>query len=78
MASSETEATSGMVRMPTPMPAASIEPPRPFSSPKNVPTTLGAIQVRAKNPRTTDGTPASTSRMGLRAARMRGRANSDR
>ena len=78
MASSDTEATSGMVRMPTPMPAASMLPPRPFSSPNRLPTMFGAIHARAKKPRTTDGTPASTSRMGLRKERTRGRANSDR
>ena len=77
MASSDTEATSGMVRMPTPMPAASMLPPRPFSSPNRLPTMFGAIHARAKKPRTTDGTPASTSRMGLRKERTRGRANSD-
>src|SRR5918997_1033619 len=78
MASSDTDAMSGMVRMPTPMPAASIEPVRPSRSPKKKPTTSGAIQLRANTPSTTDGMPASTSSTGLSTARTRGRAYSDR
>ena len=77
MASSETEATSGMVRMPTAMPAA-IMLPLLFSSPKKRPTTSGAIQLRANTPSTTDGMPASTSRIGLSTVRTRGRAYSER
>jgi hypothetical protein len=77
MASSETEATSGIVRMPTPMPAA-IMLPLLCSAPKMRPTTSGAIQLSANTPSTTDGMPASTSRIGLSTVRTRGWAYSDR
>ena len=76
MASSEMDATSGMMRTPTPMPEASSEP---AAGPlKRVLTTLGAIHSRAKKPRTTLGIPARISKMGLSVRRTRGRAYSDR
>ncbi len=76
MASSAMEATSGTVRMPTPMPAAARLNCVAWLTKRW--TSSGEMNVRAKNPRTTLGMPARTSRMGLRMRRTRGRAYSDR
>ena len=76
MASSLTDAISGMVRMPTPMPAAMrlnwLAPEKRFW------TNSGEITLMAKNPRTTLGMPASTSMPGLSTRRTLGGAYSDR
>ena len=70
MASSEIVAMSGMVRMPTPMPAA--RRLKPLAVGKKTWMTLGVITVSAKKPRTTLGMPARISRMGLTMPRVRG------
>ncbi len=75
MASSDTEATSGVVRIPTPIPAAAmLKTPAEL----NRCTICGLIHTRAKNPSTTLGIPARISRADLRSRRSRGLANSDR
>ena len=76
IASSETDATSGMVRMPTPIPAASML--NVFASANSGLIRFGVIRVRAKKPMTTDGMLARSSRTGLIARRAFGVAYSDR
>ena len=76
MASSATEATRGTERIPTPIPAAARL--KVFASPKRGLISDGVITVSAKNPSTTLGMPASTSRMGLTILRTRGEAYSER
>ena len=73
MASSETDATTGMSRTPTAIPAA-----RTLNTPTSMPMSWsrGVKNVRAKKPRTTVGIPASVSSAGLRMLRTRGRAYS--
>ncbi len=66
----------GTVRMPTPMPAASRLNGAALL--KNRTTKSGLITVSAKKPSTTLGMPASTSTIGLRKRRVRGRAYSAR
>ena len=76
IASSATEATSGIVRIPTARPAA-----RKLKVPADVKifrTRSGLITCSAKYPRTTLGMLASVSRIGLRVRRVRGVAYSDR
>ena len=70
------EATRGMVRMPTPMPAASRL--NCGASVQISCTSSGEITVRAKKPRTMLGMPARISRIGLRTRRTRGLAYSER
>ncbi len=74
-ASSDTDATSGMERMPTAIPAV-VRLKSPAS--KKRCTIEGEITEMAKNPRTTLGIPASTSRVGFSTLRTPGRAYSDR
>jgi hypothetical protein len=73
MASSEIDATTGMRRIPIAIPAAST-----LNTPTSRPRSWkwGVRNVRAKNPRTTVGMPASVSRAGLMMFRTRGRAYS--
>src|SRR5450756_34418 len=77
IASSDSEATVGMIMIPSAMPAASTlnvptwMPSRPFS-------TSGAMKVNAKKPYTTDGTPARSSSTGLSTLRTPVGAYSDR
>jgi hypothetical protein len=76
MASSDTDATSGTVRIPTPIPAeARLKVP---ASSVSFCTIVGEMKLTQKNPRTTDGMPASTSRIGFSVRRTRGRAYSER
>ena len=75
-ASSEIEATRGMVRIPTPRPAA-----RRLNcgeSVKTFCTKSGEITVRAKKPSTMLGIPARISRIGFSKRRTRGLAYSER
>jgi hypothetical protein len=70
------DATSGIVRIPTPSAAAMKL--NPWAVGKIVCTTFGLIHVRAKNPSTTLGMPARISRIGLMIRRVRGLAYSER
>ncbi len=75
-ASSESEATIGMMRMPITRPADSaLKMPRPSNSGRS---TFGVTKLMAKKPNTTVGMPARTSSTGLRTLRAWGLAYSDR
>ena len=74
MASSEMEAMMGMVMIATPRPAAIRVCWGVASQIRWM--TSGATTVRAKNPITTLGTPASTSTRGFSTRRTRGEAYS--
>jgi hypothetical protein len=76
MASSETEATRGIVNSPTPTPAAAKDPAE--ASSLSLPIISGAMKNKAKKPNTTLGTPARISKTGLIKARVRLEAYSDR
>ncbi len=67
---------SGVIRMPTAMPAAAML--KTWTPGWMVFTTPGLMTVMAKNPRTTDGMAARTSRIGFRVFRTRSDAYSDR
>jgi len=75
-ASSEIEAMSGMIRMPTPRPAASML--NTVACGQTRWTMLGLMNVRAKKPRTTLGMLARISRIGFTKDRVRGEAYSER
>ena len=77
MASSDTDAMSGTVRMPTPMPAAARLKVCRRSS-ENRCTIVGEMKLTEKKPSTTDGMPARISRIGLSMRRTRGLAYSER
>ncbi len=74
--SSEIVATSGTVRIPTATAAAARL--NPSADGTRVWMKYGLMIVRAKNPRTTLGTPARTSSTGLTVPRTRGLAYSAR
>ena len=76
MASSDTDAMSGMVRIPTPMPAAARLKVPALSL--KLWMRFGEMKLTQKNPRTTEGMPASTSRIGFSVRRTRGLAYSER
>ena len=76
IASSLTDATSGVTRKPTPMPAAARL--NASASAQRFCTMLGPIHAIAKKPSTMLGMPASTSRIGFRIRRTRGFAYSAR
>src|SRR5262245_54947442 len=70
MASSEIEATSGVINTPTAKPADAML--KSGVGPGQIGSiTVGARTVKAKKPRTTLGMAASTSRMGLTMRRVR-------
>ena len=75
-ASSEMDATRGMVRIPTPRPAASRL--NCGESVKTFWTKSGEMMVRAKKPSTMLGMPARISRIGFSSRRTRGLAYSER
>ena len=72
IASSETEAMSGIVRTPTATAAAAKL--KPLAPGTRAWMMVGLMNVRAKKPRTTLGMPARTSRTGLTTHRTRGLA----
>ena len=75
IASSATDATSGVVRIPTPIPAAArLKMPLV----EQLLDQFGLITVRAKNPSTTLGIPASNSTMGFSRRRIGREAYSER
>ena len=76
MASSETDATSGIDRMPTAMLAARMLNPDACGLIRW--TTSGLMTAIAKKPRTMLGMPARISRIGLTKLRVRGEAYSAR
>ena len=76
IASSLTEATRGVTRKPTAMPAAAML--NASASGERACTMFGPTHATAKKPRTMLGIPASTSRIGLSTRRTPGCAYSAR
>jgi hypothetical protein len=77
IASSETDAIRGVIRMPTAIPAAAMVKSGVWPE-QSGSTIVGLMTVSAKKPRTTLGIPASVSRIGFSVRRARLEAYSPR